>query len=85
MVSGAIASEQLRASEVGKAIFVAGGNAADAIIAVVLAVGTLSPYHSDIGGGGFALIRTSDGEYEALDFRQCAPVSRISAFVSWEN
>ena len=78
MVSGAVVSEQLRASEVGKAILAAGGNAADAIIAVVLAVGTLAPYHSDIGGGGFALIRTTEGKYEALDFRQCAPVSWIS-------
>lgn len=32
-------------------------------------------YHSGIGGGGFALIRDKDGNYEAVDFRESAPAS----------
>lgn len=32
-------------------------------------------YHSGIGGGGFALIRDSDGNYEAVDFRESAPAA----------
>lgn len=55
----------------------AGGSAADAMIATVLAINTLCPYHSDLGGGGFAIVRTSEGVYEGLDFRQSAPVSLI--------
>lgn len=30
-------------------------------------------YHSGIGGGGFALIRSPEGTYEAVDFRETAP------------
>lgn len=30
-------------------------------------------YHSGIGGGGFALVRDADGNYEAVDFRESAP------------
>lgn len=29
-------------------------------------------YHSGIGGGGFAMIRDADGNYEAVDFREVA-------------
>lgn len=29
-------------------------------------------YHSGIGGGGFALVRDADGNYEAVDFREAA-------------
>lgn len=32
-------------------------------------------YHSGIGGGGFALVRGPDGEYEAVDFRETAPAA----------
>lgn len=30
-------------------------------------------YHSGIGGGGFALARSSNGSYESIDFREMAP------------
>jgi gamma-glutamyltranspeptidase len=32
-------------------------------------------YHSGIGGGGFALVRGSDGQYESIDFRETAPAA----------
>lgn len=32
-------------------------------------------YHSGIGGGGFALIRSPDGTYEHVDFRESAPAA----------
>lgn len=32
-------------------------------------------YHSGIGGGGFAVIRSSEGSYETIDFREAAPRS----------
>ncbi|ORY25464.1 gamma-glutamyltranspeptidase [Naematelia encephala] len=72
-LAGAVVSEQQRASDIGAGILRKGGNAADAIIATILAVNTLAPFHSDIGGGGFAIIRQADGNYEALDFRHVAP------------
>lgn len=75
--AGAVASEQGVASDIGTAILAQGGNAVDALVATCLAVNVLAPYHSDIGGGGFALIRTSQGEYESYDFRHTAPVSML--------
>lgn len=30
-------------------------------------------YHSGIGGGGFALVRDSEGNYETIDYREAAP------------
>ena len=73
-LAGAVVSERSLASEVGCDILSAGGNAADAIVATVIAVNTLCPYHSDLGGGGFAILRTPSGSCESLDFRQSAPV-----------
>lgn len=35
----------------------------------------LGMYHSGIGGGGFMLVRDSYGQYEAIDFRETAPVA----------
>ena len=52
-----------------------GGNAADALIATTLCVGVIGMYHSGIGGGGFMLVRSADGTYESIDFRETAPAS----------
>lgn len=32
-------------------------------------------YHSGIGGGGFALVRDSKGNYETIDYREAAPAA----------
>lgn len=76
-LSGAVCSEHRLASEIGTDMLKAGGSAADAIIATVLAINTLCPYHSDLGGGGFAIVRNGQGVYEGLDFRQHASVSPL--------
>jgi gamma-glutamyltranspeptidase/glutathione hydrolase len=31
--------------------------------------------HSGIGGGGFMLVRSSDGKFEDIDFREMAPAA----------
>ncbi len=73
--AGAVVSEQVKASEIGTNILAQGGNAVDALVATCIAVNTLCPYHSDIGGGGFAIVRKKEGGYESYDFRHTAPVS----------
>lgn len=72
---GAVASENTICSKLGINILKIGGNAADALVATVLCVGTIGMYHSGIGGGGFMLVRTSDGQYEDIDFRESAPAA----------
>ena len=32
-------------------------------------------YHSGIGGGGFALLRTPNGTFDFVDFREAAPAA----------
>ncbi|MGB3467904.1 MAG: gamma-glutamyltransferase [Cyclobacteriaceae bacterium] len=61
------------ASEVGKAILKRGGNAVDAAIAIQFALAVVHPVAGNIGGGGFAVIRTADGQINSLDFREKAP------------
>jgi gamma-glutamyltranspeptidase/glutathione hydrolase len=73
-LEGCVVSEHTTATDIGISTLEQGGNAIDAIVATILAVGTLCPYHSDIGGSGFALVRTPDGEHHALAFRGTAPV-----------
>lgn len=72
---GAVASESDICSRVGTDLLKAGGNAADAMVGTVLCVGVVGMYHSGLGGGGFMVIRSPDGTYEAVDFREKAPAA----------
>lgn len=72
----AVAADHPVASEVGAGILQAGGNAADATVATVLALGVVSPESSGLGGGGFALYyRASDRSLTFIDFRERAPAA----------
>ncbi|RYP33968.1 hypothetical protein DL767_004489 [Monosporascus sp. MG133] len=72
---GAVASESAECSRIGTDLLEAGGNAADAMVGTVFCVGVIGMYHSGIGGGGFALVRSSEGKYEYIDFRETAPAA----------
>ncbi|KAK6949667.1 hypothetical protein Daesc_009750 [Daldinia eschscholtzii] len=72
---GAVASESSACSKIGTDLLQAGGNAADALVGTVLCVGVIGMYHSGIGGGGFMLVRGSNGKYEYIDFRETAPAA----------
>lgn len=72
---GAVASESSICSIIGRDLLLQGGNAADAMVGTTFCVGVMGMYHSGIGGGGFALVRGADGEYEYIDFRETAPAA----------
>ncbi|KAI1179076.1 gamma-glutamyltransferase 1 [Nemania sp. FL0916] len=72
---GAVASESSVCSEIGIDVLKRGGNAADALVATQFCIGVIGMYHSGIGGGGFMLVRGSDGQYEFIDFREVAPAA----------
>jgi gamma-glutamyltranspeptidase / glutathione hydrolase len=61
------------ASEVGLQILKEGGNAVDAAVASAFALAVVMPAAGNIGGGGFLLLRSADGEALAFDFREVAP------------
>lgn len=44
-------------------------------VGMTFCVGVISMYHSGIGGGGMALVRSSNGTYQAIDFRETAPAA----------
>lgn len=73
--NGMVASAHPEASKVGVEIMKKGGNAIDAAIATHFALVVVHPFAGNLGGGGFAVIRTKDGKAYALDFREKAPIA----------
>lgn len=72
----AVAADHPEASRAGAEILAAGGTAADAAAATMLALGVASPASSGLGGGGFALYyRASDRSLSFIDFRESAPAA----------
>ena len=45
------------------------------MVGATFCVGVIGMYHSGIGGGGFAMLRDKQGNYEAIDFRETAPAA----------
>jgi gamma-glutamyltranspeptidase/glutathione hydrolase len=71
--SGLVASDAPLASDAGAEVLFVEGNAVDAAVATAFALAVVHPRAGNIGGGGFAIVRTSEGEVAALDFRETAP------------
>ncbi|MEN6602890.1 MAG: gamma-glutamyltransferase [Bryobacteraceae bacterium] len=70
-----VVSREGHATDAGVAVLRAGGNAVDAAVAVGFALAVTHPQAGNIGGGGFMLIRFSDGRTTFLDFRERAPLA----------
>ncbi len=71
--SGMVVTTDELASQVGVDVLRSGGNAMDAAVAVMFALAVVNPEAGNVGGDGFLVLRTADGETAALDFRARAP------------
>jgi gamma-glutamyltranspeptidase / glutathione hydrolase len=72
--SGMVVSAHQQSSRIGISILQKGGNAIDAAVATEFALAVCYPEAGNIGGGGFMLIRTSDGKTDVIDYREKAPL-----------
>lgn len=70
---GVVSAADPRASAAGAEILRQGGNAADAALAVLLALTVVEPQSSGIGGGGFLLLDDGKGKLVTFDGRETAP------------
>ena len=69
-----VVSAREEASRIGSEIMQQGGNAFDAMVATEMALAVCYPNAGNLGGGGFMVYRTQQGEVGALDYREKAPL-----------
>lgn len=69
---GVVAAAHPLGSAAGLEMLAQGGNAVDAVVAAALTMAVVGPYHSGLGGGGFAVVKVG-AEEAAFDFREVAP------------
>ncbi len=70
---GMVTSGHPLASQVGAEVLARGGNAIDSAVATGLALAVVLPRAGNIGGGGFLVYRSAEGDVRSLDFREKAP------------
>lgn len=70
-----VASAEAQATRAGLEVMRGGGNAVDAAVTTAFVLAVTLPSAGNLGGGGFLLLRTRDGQIQALDFRETAPAA----------
>lgn len=71
--NGAVSTAQRLATEAGIDVLKRGGNAVDASVATGFVLAVTYPQAGNIGGGGFMVLRSSDGINTTIDYREKAP------------
>jgi gamma-glutamyltranspeptidase/glutathione hydrolase len=77
-----VVSDSLLASQVGASILARGGNAVDGAVATAFALAVTHPAAGNVGGGGFLVVRMSDGRATTFDFREKAPLASVPEMFS---
>ena len=72
---GAVATVETLASVAAVEALRDGANAVDAAVVAAAVLGVTEPFSCGIGGGGFMVIRTSDGDVTTIDHRETAPAA----------
>jgi gamma-glutamyltranspeptidase / glutathione hydrolase len=81
---GAAATVEVLATEAAVEALQHGANAVDAAVVAAGVLGVTEPFSCGIGGGGFMVIRTADGDVTTIDGRETAPAAmRPDSF--WEG
>src|SRR6188768_1675900 len=71
--TGLVVSSSDLASDLGASILAKGGNAVDAAVATAFALAATHPSAGNLGGGGFMIVRTPNGQATTFDYREKAP------------
>ncbi|MCA8992097.1 MAG: gamma-glutamyltransferase [Planctomycetaceae bacterium] len=81
----AVVSQSEIASKVGADVLRDGGNAVDAAVATAFALAVTHPAAGNIGGGGFLVYRSGQGNVATYDFRERAPLAASETMWLDEN
>src|SRR5918993_2119839 len=69
---GLVVCTSAPACDAGAAILAKGGNAVDATVATAFALAVTLPSAGNIGGGGFMVVRSTNGDVTTFDYREKA-------------
>ena len=80
-----VVTDQHIASDVGRLVLDAGGNAVDAAVAIGYALAVVDPCCGNLGGGGFMTIHLQGGRDTFINFRERAPLAATPTLYQDQN